>query len=311
MHASCAVVATQTLTHYNFYNMPKDAAEASHITVKSLAHLCETMVFAYIGVTMALSIINSQAGGYRWDLSLLLSTLIWCLVARAANIFPLSFVLNLGRKVSIPFRMQVCMWFAGLRGACAFALSLKTPASDTRDLLVTTTLFIVLVTTILGGGLTENVVRTMRMRGADLALEELKSAESTQSVHTSSIVAPSASSAIEQLSKVASTYQSRVAERFPLEVFSDDELDPLDMTDSDIELVPRPRPRVLSRAERTGLDKLWHRLDNEYIKAWFGGRDTRTKERAESVSTNEMSLLHHQHAYESPTLPVASSMVTP
>lgn len=48
--------------------------------------------------------------------------MIYCLIGRVANIFPLSYLANFGRKQKIPFKMQVVMWFAGLRGAIAFAL---------------------------------------------------------------------------------------------------------------------------------------------------------------------------------------------
>ena len=41
------------------------------------------------------------------------------------NIFPLSYMANWGRNQVIPFKMQVVMWFAGLRGAIAFALVSK------------------------------------------------------------------------------------------------------------------------------------------------------------------------------------------
>ncbi len=39
--------------------------------------------------------------------------------------------------------MQVCIWFAGLRGACAFAISLKSPTGSADGFFVAATLFIV------------------------------------------------------------------------------------------------------------------------------------------------------------------------
>ena len=65
-------------------------------------------------------------GGFKnWDLTFSIVAFVGCLVGRALDIFPLSFVANLCRERSnkISAKMQVVLWFAGLRGAIAFALS--------------------------------------------------------------------------------------------------------------------------------------------------------------------------------------------
>jgi NhaP-type Na+/H+ or K+/H+ antiporter len=55
-----------------------------------------------------------------------------------------SFLANLRRKRKITTKMQVAMWFAGLRGAIAFALSMNMPNVEgntwDNDVIVTTTL---------------------------------------------------------------------------------------------------------------------------------------------------------------------------
>jgi NhaP-type Na+/H+ or K+/H+ antiporter len=55
------------------------------------------------------------------------------------------------------------MWFAGLRGAISFALSLNMPGEH-KDLYVTTTLSLVIITTIGLGGFTERVLSKMGMK---------------------------------------------------------------------------------------------------------------------------------------------------
>ena len=77
-----------------------------------------------------------------------------CLVSRACNIFPLSILLNYFREHKITKKMQFIMWFSGLRGAIAFALSLNLEIEkEVRHVIVTTTLILVLFTTmVLGGG---------------------------------------------------------------------------------------------------------------------------------------------------------------
>lgn len=57
----------------------------------------------------------------------------------------------------------VVMWFAGLRGAISFALSLNMPGEH-KDLYVTTTLSLVIFTTIGLGGFTERVLSKMGMK---------------------------------------------------------------------------------------------------------------------------------------------------
>lgn len=55
------------------------------------------------------------------------SRILLCLMSRAANIYPLSLLVNYFRKSKINMRMQFIMWFSGLRGAIAFALILSLP----------------------------------------------------------------------------------------------------------------------------------------------------------------------------------------
>ena len=57
----------------------------------------------------------------------------------------------------------VVMWFAGLRGAISFALSLNMPGEH-KDLYVTTTLSLVIFTTICLGGFTERVLSATGMK---------------------------------------------------------------------------------------------------------------------------------------------------
>ena len=72
---------------------------------KSVAQICETFVFAYIGITAGLSIYTSHL---KWSFAMIVLSIICCLIARAANVFPLCAMANLKRTGSqrIPFKMQ-------------------------------------------------------------------------------------------------------------------------------------------------------------------------------------------------------------
>jgi len=81
--------------------------------------LTETIVFVYMGMGVF-------TGRFQnWSLSFSIVAFVSCVIARGINIFPLSFLANFCREKSnrITGKMQVVLWFAGLRGAVAFALS--------------------------------------------------------------------------------------------------------------------------------------------------------------------------------------------
>ncbi len=87
--------------------------------------------------------------------SLVITSIVMCLVSRACNIFPLSIALNYFREHKITKKMQFIMWFSGLRGAIAFALSLNLQINEeVRHVIVTSTLILVLFTTLILGGST-------------------------------------------------------------------------------------------------------------------------------------------------------------
>jgi sodium/hydrogen exchanger 8 len=61
--------------------------------------------------------------------------------------------------------MQSVLWFAGLRGAIAFALSENMPGPN-KDFYATATLFICIFTTVVCGGLTDQILTMMHMKSA-------------------------------------------------------------------------------------------------------------------------------------------------
>jgi sodium/hydrogen exchanger 8 len=84
----------------------------------------------------------------------LVYSIVLLFLSRALSIFPLSYVVNKCRETKITLKNQVIMWFSGMRGAVAFALALhmELDNSETKRMLLTSTLFIVLFTIIFMGG---------------------------------------------------------------------------------------------------------------------------------------------------------------
>lgn len=103
---------------------------------------------------------------HQWEISFIFFSLIAILLARAVNIYPLAFLINLSRskKNKIELNMQHLMFFSGLRGAMAFALAIRNTSSQARRLILTTTLVIVIITVILCGGLTSKMLVWLKIR---------------------------------------------------------------------------------------------------------------------------------------------------
>jgi sodium/hydrogen exchanger 8 len=104
------------LSHYNSHNLSPTSQVTAHNIIKSFAVLCDFFVFLFIGM----GIFTGQFK--HWTFSFAIVCIILCLISRFFNIIPLSFIANLFRQKTIPRKMQLVMWFAGLRGAISFAL---------------------------------------------------------------------------------------------------------------------------------------------------------------------------------------------
>lgn len=137
------------MSHYSHFNLSTVTQITMQQTLRTLAFICETCVFAYLG----LAIFSFK---HSVEPALVIWSVVLCLVGRAANIFPLCFLVNKFRTTKITPKMSFIMWFSGLRGAISYALSLHLEYSkeETRRVVITTTLIIVLFTTVIFGGST-------------------------------------------------------------------------------------------------------------------------------------------------------------
>ena len=115
-------------------------------------------MFVYLGIALF-------TFTHQWDIGLILCMLPILLFSRLCNIVPISFVLNLKRKDDhkITRNEQIMLWFSGLRGAMAFALSIEVP-SDNPRVFLTTTLIMAIVTILVFGGLTISMLGWLNIR---------------------------------------------------------------------------------------------------------------------------------------------------
>ena len=137
------------MSHYTHFNLSPMTQITMQQTFRTLAFVAETCVFAYLGLALFTFPLT-------WHPILIVWSVILCLIGRALNIFPLSWLCNRYRSHPITRKMQFVMWFSGLRGAIAFALTLYTPwgTEATRNVMIANTLAVVIFTTVVMGGAT-------------------------------------------------------------------------------------------------------------------------------------------------------------
>ncbi|CAD5117971.1 DgyrCDS6711 [Dimorphilus gyrociliatus] len=182
----CGVV----MAHYTHFNLSPVTQITVQQTFRTIAFIAETCVFAYLGLAIFSFKHTVQPALVIWSIALIL-------LGRAFNIFPLSFLANYFREHKITKKMQFIMWFSGLRGAIAFALSLHMDIGneEKRQVLVTTTLIIILFTVLILGGSTMPIMKCLNAekrrrvrKGKEVTLSKTKEmGETIDSEHLSEI----------------------------------------------------------------------------------------------------------------------------
>ncbi|KAM3910767.1 sodium/hydrogen exchanger 6 [Leptodactylus fuscus] len=138
-----------TQAHYTYNNLSTESQVRTKQLFELLNFLAENFIFSYMG----LALFTFQK--HVFNVTFILGAFIAVFLGRAANIYPLSFLLNLGRRNKIGSNFQHMMMFAGLRGAMAFALAIRDTATYARQMMFSTTLLIVFFTVwVFGGGTT-------------------------------------------------------------------------------------------------------------------------------------------------------------
>eukprot|EP01023_Acetabularia_acetabulum_P056108 TRINITY_DN650_c0_g1_i1.p1 TRINITY_DN650_c0_g1~~TRINITY_DN650_c0_g1_i1.p1 ORF type:complete len:584 (-),score=92.71 TRINITY_DN650_c0_g1_i1:328-2079(-) len=157
----CGIV----MAKYTKPNMSQTETHKVESLFKIVATLSETFVFIYIGVSLFL---NRQAWstGLTWGfIFIALIALAW---SRAVNVYMNSAFVNVFRPPSLHIsgKAKFMMWFAGLRGAIAFALALESSEDlkfETAQVIQTTTFFIVLVTVLVNGGASTWMLKKLQL----------------------------------------------------------------------------------------------------------------------------------------------------
>uniref|UniRef100_A0A673HZS1 Sodium/hydrogen exchanger n=1 Tax=Sinocyclocheilus rhinocerous TaxID=307959 RepID=A0A673HZS1_9TELE len=129
-----------TQAHYTYNNLSAESKSRSKQLFELLDFLAENFIFSYMGLTLF------SFQHHVFNPFFIIGAFLAIFLGRAANIYPLSFLLNLGRKNKIASNFQHVMMFSGLRGAMTFALSIRDTATYARQMMFSTTLLIVFFT---------------------------------------------------------------------------------------------------------------------------------------------------------------------
>lgn len=138
--------------HYTYNNLSIESRLRTKQLFELLNFLAENFIFSYIGVSMF------TYKKHRWDAGFIMVAFLAIAAGRALYIYPLTFLLNLGRTHKIPGSFQHVLFFSGLRGAMAFALAIRNTLSEQRHLMLTATSLIAIVTVIVCGGFTTQLL---------------------------------------------------------------------------------------------------------------------------------------------------------
>ena len=104
----CAVLFAGVMTdYYTYHHLSKQSQITTRHTVSTLAYVSELFVFIYLGMSFFLETAHEFRAGY------VILTLVLCFVGRAISVFPLAFLLNMGRKHKLPLKHQAVLWYSG------------------------------------------------------------------------------------------------------------------------------------------------------------------------------------------------------
>ncbi|CAO0802341.1 unnamed protein product [Mucor circinelloides] len=151
-----------TLKHYAYDNLSTRSKRATKFMFQILSQLSENFIFIYLGINLF------TQDDLDYKPLFILVTLAFICVARYASVAPLSMMINavcraLGKPDQLPRNHQMMLFWAGLRGAVAFALA-SGITGDSAPAMRTTILAVVVLTVLLFGGTTSRMLQVLDVK---------------------------------------------------------------------------------------------------------------------------------------------------
>eukprot|EP00048_Salpingoeca_helianthica_P008287 m.120974 g.120974 ORF g.120974 m.120974 type:complete len:588 (-) comp14565_c0_seq3:473-2236(-) len=151
-----------TQAHYTFPNLSEDSRLRTRQLSGTLRLIAECIVYLYIGLTVF------TYRCHHIDPALTFWSLMIVLASRLAVVFPLSFILNLfarRRSIRLDRPWQIILFWASTRGTISFALALRNTATAIHQVLLSTTVGVILLTTVLFGGSLKYMLNRLHLSG--------------------------------------------------------------------------------------------------------------------------------------------------
>ncbi|KAB2095375.1 hypothetical protein ES319_A01G032600v1 [Gossypium barbadense] len=151
------------MKHYSYSNLSENSQQFVSDFFHLISSLAETFTFIYMGFDIAME-------KHSWShLGFIFFSIIFIVVARAANVFSCAYLVNLVRPVhrQIPLKHQKALWYR-LRGAMAFALALQSVhdlPEGRGQIIFTATTAIVVLSVLLIGGSTGTMLEALHVVG--------------------------------------------------------------------------------------------------------------------------------------------------
>ncbi|VDP72434.1 unnamed protein product [Schistosoma mattheei] len=150
---------------YAFHNIGEKYVKSLLLITRMLAEVSEGVIFLFLGI---------QVISYKleWHTGFILWSLILCLLSRTIIVFIITAIVNYVNidETKITIEQQIILIYGGLRGAVAFALSVLIPddlfpinSLYHKNVIVTTTLFIILFTVGFMGLTTKPLVKLLKI----------------------------------------------------------------------------------------------------------------------------------------------------
>ncbi|PAA75539.1 hypothetical protein BOX15_Mlig012288g2 [Macrostomum lignano] len=146
--------------HYTYNNLSDESKATTMSFFGLLNFLAENFTFVYIGVSVF------TYSSHLWDPVFIVAGFLAMIIGRVLCVYPLCSLANIGRRRSgcaIGLTRMHVLAFSGLRGAMAFALAIRNTSSDARKIIFSTTLILVMITVLVCGGLTTQMLQWMHI----------------------------------------------------------------------------------------------------------------------------------------------------
>jgi len=162
--------------YYTYCHLSSKGQIAVNIIVHMMEFVSEAFIFFFLGSALWRS-------NNKWHFGLFFLTIVACIVGRGVSVWLITWLANGYLRKHIITRQEILMmWFSGLRGPVSFALAFRIsrkamPDDNDRNTIITTTLLIIWVTSFLMGGMSNDILKWLKLIPSEITLYQIDGPE--------------------------------------------------------------------------------------------------------------------------------------